>query len=97
MRQRVAIARAVAYGGDIIFLDEPFKGIDVKTKSVVIDSVKDLIRDKLCIFITHDLEEAMLLSDIIVILDGPPLNVKAVVEKDKTDMAYLLSVMNETN
>ena len=39
----------------------------------------------------------MLLSDIIVILDGPPLNVKAVVEKDKTDMAYLLSVMNETN
>lgn len=97
MRQRVAIARAVAYGGDIIFLDEPFKGIDVKTKSAVIDSVKDLIRDKLCIFITHDLEEAMLLSDIIVILDGPPLNVKAVVEKDKTDMAYLLSVMNETN
>ena len=97
MRQRVAIARAVAYGGDIIFLNEPFKGIDVKTKSAVIDSVKDLIRDKLCIFITHDLEEAMLLSDIIVILDGPPLNVKAVVEKDKTDMAYLLSVMNETN
>ncbi len=97
MRQRVAIARAVAYGGDIIFLDEPFKGIDVKTKAAVIESVKGLIEDKLCIFITHDLEEAMLLSDIIVILDGPPLKVKAVVEKEKTDMEYLLSVMNETN
>ncbi|MBE6007896.1 MAG: ATP-binding cassette domain-containing protein [Lachnospiraceae bacterium] len=97
MRQRVAIARAVAYGGDMIFLDEPFKGIDVKTKSAVIDAVKDLVKDKLCIFITHDLEEAMLLSDVIVILDGPPLKVKAVTEKEKTDMAYLLSVMNETN
>ena len=97
MRQRVAIARAVAYGGDIIFLDEPFKGIDVKTKAAVIDSVKGLIEDKLCIFITHDLEEAMLLSDIIVILDGPPLKIKSVVEKEKTDMEYLLSVMNETN
>ena len=97
MRQRVAIARAVAYGGDIIFLDEPFKGIDVKTKATVIDSVKELVKDKLCIFITHDLEEAMLLSDIIVILDGPPLKIINVVEKDKTDMAYLLSVMNETN
>ncbi len=75
MRQRVSIARAIAYGGDIIFLDEPFKGIDIKTKAAVIEAVKELIEDKLCIFITHDLEEAKMLSDVIVILDGPPLKV----------------------
>ena len=54
MRQRVAIARAAAYGGDIIMLDEPFKGIDIKTKAAVFELVKGLIKDKLCIFITHD-------------------------------------------
>ncbi len=96
MRQRVAIARAVAYGGDIIFLDEPFKGIDVKTKKAVIESVKELIEDKLCIFITHDLEEAELLSDIIVILDGPPLNIKGVMEKDNINADDLAKIINET-
>ena len=75
MRQRVAIARASAYGGDIIMLDEPFKGIDVKTKASVIELVKEFIRDRLCVFITHDLEEAKMLADRIVILDGPPIRV----------------------
>ena len=75
MRQRVAIARAAAYGGDIIMLDEPFKGIDVKTKASVIELVKEFIKDRLCVFITHDLEEAKMLADRIVILDGPPIRV----------------------
>ena len=75
MRQRVTIARAAAYGGDIIMLDEPFKGIDVKTKASVIELVKEFIKDKLCVFITHDLEEAKMLADRIVILDGPPIRV----------------------
>ena len=75
MRQRVAIARAAAYGGDIVMLDEPFKGIDVKTKASVIELVKEFIKDRLCIFITHDLEEAKMLADRIVILDGPPIRV----------------------
>jgi len=97
MRQRTAIARAVAYGGDIILLDEPFKGIDVKTKAAVIDTVKELVKDKLCIFITHDLEEAIQLYDMIVILDGPPLRIKEVIDKDKIDVSKLISIMNETN
>lgn len=97
MRQRVAIARAITYGGDIIILDEPFKGIDVKTKITVIDSVKKLIEDKLCIFITHDLEEAVMLSDKVVILDGPPLNIKGVVDKEDITLALLNDMMNKTN
>lgn len=97
MRQRVSIARAISYGGEVIFLDEPFKGIDVKTKADVIEAVKELIEDKLCIFITHDITEAKLLSDIIVILDGPPLNVRQVVSAKDVTYEELNDIINKTN
>lgn len=94
MRQRVAIARAAAYGGDIIMLDEPFKGIDIKTKAAVFELVKGFIKDKLCIFITHDIEEAKALADIIVILDGPPLRAVRTVSAYSLDYDGLEEIIN---
>lgn len=97
MRQRVSIARAISYGGDVIFLDEPFKGIDVKTKTAVIEAVKELVEGKLCIFITHDISEAKLLSDFIVILDGPPLNVRQTFSAKEVTYEELNDIINKTN
>lgn len=96
MRQRVSIARAIAYGGDVFFLDEPFKGIDIKTKLAIMKDVREFIKGKLCIFITHDLEEAKMLSDTIIILDGPPLEIKKIVPAESVDAEELGRIINGT-
>ena len=56
MRRRVAIARALAFGGDMLLMDEPFKGLDEALK----DRVSDVIRDsaQLIVMSTHDVKEA---------------------------------------
>lgn len=57
-RQRVAIARALLCEYDILFLDEPFTGLDDETKDKVMECVKDMTKDKTVIMVTHDKEEA---------------------------------------
>lgn len=76
MRQRVALARALAFGGDLYLMDEPFKGVDTVLKNSLMELVRKSIQGKLCIFVTHDIEEAATLSDIILITEGPPLKIK---------------------
>lgn len=76
MQRRIALARALAYDGDIFFMDEPFKGLDYKLKKEIIYFMNKKIEKKLCIFITHDIEEAELLSDVILNIDGSPLFIK---------------------
>lgn len=58
MKRRCAIARAVAADSDLIFLDEPFKGLDEKTKNSVMQYVKDNTKGKTVIMVTHDKTEA---------------------------------------
>ncbi len=58
MRRRVAIVRAVLAGGDVIFLDEPFKGLDAELKKDVIRYVKEKTAGKTVIVVTHDEDEA---------------------------------------
>lgn len=72
MKQRVAIARALAYGGDIIFMDEPFKGLDSDMRRTVRNFVFDYIEDKTVIMITHDMEDTEK-CDVILKMNGSPV------------------------
>ena len=76
MQRRVAMARALHYDGEVFLLDEPFKGLDPKTKEQAMALFRSLTPEKTVIFITHDKEEAKLLADDIVYLN------EAVVLKD---------------
>ena len=70
MAQRVSLARAFAYESDLLLLDEPFKGMDISLKKKVIDLFIGLYekRKNTAIMVTHDLDEAILLADKIVVL-----------------------------
>ena len=72
-RQRVALARALAYDPAILFFDEPLSAIDYKLRKTLEKELKDIHREthKTFIYITHSLEEAMVMSDRIgVMRDG---------------------------
>jgi NitT/TauT family transport system ATP-binding protein len=70
MAQRVSLARAFVYPSKILLMDEPFKGLDISLKKHIIEIFKNLYNahKKTTVFVTHDIEEAMLLGDRIIIL-----------------------------
>lgn len=65
---RTAIARALAIQSDMLLMDEPFKGLDIKLKNYIFELLKPLISQKSVIFVTHDVEEALSVADRIVVL-----------------------------
>ncbi len=69
-RQRVALARALAYDPDILFFDEPLSAIDAQLRKVLQKELKDIQRrtKKTFCYVTHSLEEAMVMSDRVAIL-----------------------------
>ncbi len=82
MQQRVAIARAIAYEPELLLMDEPFASVDAQTRMDLEDLVLPL-RDRFgvtIVFVTHDVDEAVYLSDRIVVLSAPPSVVARVVE-----------------
>lgn len=82
MKQRVAIARALANQPRVLFMDEPFGALDAQTRcqmqSYLLDIWKNV--DITIVFITHDLDEAVFLSDRILVLDANPGRIREVVE-----------------
>ncbi|MCL2200874.1 MAG: ATP-binding cassette domain-containing protein [Oscillospiraceae bacterium] len=62
MKRRVAIARAVAADGELLLLDEPLKGLDIQTKSTVMEYLKKRTAGKTVIMVTHDRAEVDFLS-----------------------------------
>ncbi|MGI6151531.1 MAG: ATP-binding cassette domain-containing protein [Christensenellales bacterium] len=72
MKRRVALARALAFQGDAMILDEPFKGLDAESKGIAAALLLRL-GPPLCLLVTHDREEATLLADRVLFVDGPPL------------------------
>jgi ABC-type nitrate/sulfonate/bicarbonate transport system ATPase subunit len=80
MQQRVAIARALAYDPDVLLMDEPFGSLDAQTKRRMI---RDFIAiwestHKTVVFVTHSVEEALLLADKIYLFSARPSRIKQV-------------------
>lgn len=76
MQQRVAIARALAMNTDILLMDEPFGAIDAKNRTILQELLLELWENatprKTVVFVTHDIDEAILLSDKIVMMTANP-------------------------
>src|SRR5262245_29182235 len=84
MQQRVAIARALAYQPSILLMDEPFASVDAQTRGDLEDLVLQ-VRERYGItilFVTHDIDESVYLSDRIVVLTHAPTEVKEIVAVD---------------
>jgi NitT/TauT family transport system ATP-binding protein len=74
MQQRVSIARALLHDPDILFMDEPFGALDAMTREVLNMELQRIQREqgKTVLFVTHDIDEATLLSDRIFVMSPGP-------------------------
>ena len=74
MRKRTSLAQTLALDPDIILMDEPFSALDIQTRQLMENEVLDLwaAKKKAVLFITHDLDEAIAMSDRLVILSAGP-------------------------
>ncbi|MDR7921063.1 nitrate ABC transporter ATP-binding protein [Thermosynechococcus sp. QKsg1] len=74
MKQRVAIARALAIQPEVLLLDEPFGALDALTRGSLQDELMQVCQGSqtTCIMVTHDVDEALLLSDRVVLLTNGP-------------------------
>ncbi|CAN5805175.1 ABC transporter ATP-binding protein [soil metagenome] len=96
MKQRVAIARALAIDPLMLLMDEPFGSLDALTRSMLQRELNDIAeRTQVTIlFVTHSIEESLILGDRIVVLSNPPSEVVEVVdvtglEKDPENKEFL--------
>ena len=82
MKQRVAIARSLAYDPEVLLMDEPFAAVDAQTRETLQDELLRIWEktNKTIIFVTHSIEEAVLLADRVVVLTKNPGTIKKVVE-----------------
>ena len=87
MQQRVQIARCLAQEPELIMMDEPFGALDAMTRQSLQDEVSRLVRDSglTVLFVTHDLEEAIYLSDRVIALRANPT-------ADKPSLAAMVEV-----
>jgi NitT/TauT family transport system ATP-binding protein len=79
MRQRVALARTLCTEPDIVLLDEPFSALDSQTRLALADEVTEILRreGKTAILVTHDIGEAISMSERVIVLSRRPGRVKS--------------------
>ena len=84
MRQRVAIARVLANDTDVILLDEPFAALDAMTRQVLQEQLVKIYEanHKTIVFITHSIDEALLLSTRMIVLGAKPGRIVKDIEND---------------
>lgn len=82
MKQRVAIARAYTTGPEVLLMDEPFGALDAQTRAQLQENLLNTWQQekKTCFFITHDVEEAVLLSTKVIIMSAGPGRIREVVD-----------------
>jgi NitT/TauT family transport system ATP-binding protein len=81
MQQRVGLARALSTGADILLMDEPFGAIDAQTRELMQEELMRIWQDerKTVVFITHDLDEAVLLADRVLLMSRGPGRVREII------------------
>jgi len=82
MRQRAALLRTLLYDSDVVLLDEPFGALDAQTRGQMQEWLLQLWADfqKTVVFVTHDVEEAVYLSDQVIVMTPRPGRIRDVVE-----------------
>ncbi len=86
MKQRVSFARTLAVGGELMLLDEPFSALDSLTRADMQDWLMAQMSqlDKTVLLVTHDIDEAMLLGNTILLMSGEPVD-----KLISTDVSYI--------
>lgn len=84
MRQRVALIRTLAVKPDILLLDEPFSALDYQTRLAIADEIGTILKkeEKTALLVTHDIAEAISMSDRIVVLSNRPATIKEIIPID---------------
>jgi len=84
MKQRVALARTLAYDPDVLLMDEPFGALDAQTRELQQDELLSIWRErkKTVLFVTHSVDEAVYLSETVLIMTTRPGRIKSVVTID---------------
>lgn len=85
MRQKASLIRTLAVKPEILLLDEPFSALDYQTRLTLSHEVREIIKKerKTAVLVTHDISEAISLSDRIAILSKRPSRIKKIIELDK--------------
>jgi len=84
MQKRASIARTLVYAPELVLMDEPFGALDAQTRMLMQDDLQRLwaTARSTILFITHDLTEAILLADNVVVLSRRPARIKAILRID---------------
>ncbi len=99
MQQRTAIARTIAMQPEILLLDEPFGAIDARNRVVLQDLLLEVLGQesapKTIVLVTHDIDEAILLSDRILFMDGKSVAAEFVVPFERPRVREAIYASNE--
>ena len=84
MKQRVAIARALALNPDVLLMDEPFGALDAQTRDILHDELQTIWSEtrKTILFVTHNVREAIVLGDRVVVFSARPGRIKRIFNID---------------
>ena len=84
MQQRVGLARALSTGANILLMDEPFGAIDAQTRELMQEELMRICQEekKTVVFITHDLDEAVMLADRVLLMSRGPGKVRELIDVD---------------
>ncbi len=82
MRQRVSLIRTLALNPKLLLLDEPFSALDYQTRISVQDDIHSIIKseNKTAILVTHDISEAVVMSDKVIVLTKRPGTIKTIID-----------------